>query len=111
MRNYFGTYTASRQAEPITASVLVFDQSISIGYRDESGVNHTARWEMGQLTAQFESSSGSSLLRNTSSGEELRITGPEAASLVRDMQEELAKPWYRKKSASYKGRIALFLPD
>ena len=108
MRNYFGTYTASRQAEPITASVLVFDRSISIGYRDEAGTNHTARWEMNQLAAHFESSSGSSLLRNTSSGEELRITGPEAANLVKEMQEELAKPWYRKKAAGYKGRLALF---
>ncbi len=108
MRNYFGIYTASRQAEPVTASVLIFDQSISIGYREESGENHTARWGMNHLSAQFESFSGETLLRNTITGEELRITGPEAARLVKEMQEEIARPWYRKKNAGYKGRMLLF---
>lgn len=109
MRNFFGAYTASRQAEPVTASVLIFDKSISIGFREETGVNHTYHWEVNQLSAQFESFSGESLLRNTATGEELRITGPEAATLVKEMQEEIAKPWYRKKNAGYKGRVFLFM--
>ena len=73
MRNYFGNYTASRQSEPITASVLIFDRSISIGYQDESGANHTARWEMNQLSASVVFSDGESLIRNIGTGEELRI--------------------------------------
>lgn len=108
MRNYFGAYTASRQSEPITASVLLFDRSLSIGYQDESGANHTARWEMNQLSASVVFSDGESLIRNIGTGEELRIAGKEAATLVKEMQEEMAKPWYRKKSAGYKGRLALF---
>lgn len=108
MRNFFGNYIASRQAEPFTASVLIFDRHISIGYRDENDSNHTARWEMNQFQAHYESFSGESVLRHTGTGEELRINGEEAANLVKDMQAEMAKPWYRKKAAGYRGRIALF---
>lgn len=108
MRNFFAEYTASRLAEPITASVLIFDQHISIGYRDAQDTNHTSRWEMNQLTAAYEKSAGESLIRNSITGEELRVRGEEAANLVKEMQAERAKPWYRKKSAGYRGRIALF---
>lgn len=108
MRNFFAEYTASRLTEPITASVLIFDQHISIGYRDAQDTNHTSRWEMNQLTAAYEKSAGESLIRNSITGEELRVRGEEAANLVKEMQAERAKPWYRKKSAGYRGRIALF---
>lgn len=108
MRNYFGNYTASRQAETYTASVLIFDRHLSIGYRDEQDNNHTARWEMNQLQSRYESFSGESVLQHTGTGAELRISGEEAAKLVNEMQAEMAKPWYRKKSAGYRGRIALF---
>lgn len=108
MRNFFGQYTATRNGEPVTASVLIFDRHISLGYRDENTANHTLRWDMHQLSVQFESFSGESLIRNTSTGEELRITGKEASELVKAMQEEMAKPWFKKKNAGYKGRVFLF---
>lgn len=108
MRNFFGDYAASRLSEPVTASVLIFDRHISIGYRDENDVNHTGRWEMNLLAAIYETNTGESLIRNSSTGEELRIKGNEAAMLVKEMQAERAKPWYKKKSAGYRGRIALF---
>lgn len=109
VRNFFARYQVSRMAEPVTASLLVFDKAISIGFRDEAGQPHTVHLPMQELTAAYEISSGESVIRHSITGHELRVQGKEATTIILDMQEELNKPWYKKKNAGFRGRVALFM--
>lgn len=109
MRNFFAHYTISRTEDPIPASLLIFDKTISVGYRDEADQPRTLQLPIGELTASFEVSSGDSVVRHGSSGQEIRVQGKEAAALVQEMQAELSKPWHRKKNAGFRGRVLLFM--
>lgn len=108
MRNFFATYSAGRGSAETTASLLLFDTHISIGWQDEQGVHHAGKWPLKLIDARIERGS-SSLLRHTVTGEELRVDGKDAAVLISAFQEEAAKPWYSRKNAGEKKRILLYV--
>lgn len=109
VKSYFGSYQPASGMEPVEASVLVFDRSVSIGYRGEEGLNPTLGWLMKDISATYEASLQQTRVRHLPSGRELLIPGKDAASFIHEMQEELQKSWYRKKGFRYKLRSLLLL--
>lgn len=109
MRNFFASLTLSRLQEPCDASVLVFDKDISIGYRDAQLQNRTERWALADLAVSFEPSTQSTLIKHLSGTAELRISGREAGEYLHALQEELKKPWIKKKGTREKSRVWLFI--
>ncbi len=110
MRNYFGTYSLSGGSGPQECSVLVFDKTMSIGYRSSEGRNFTIQWDVKDVEAYYDLSSQQTRITNNKRyAEQLVIEGKEAADFIHAAQAELLKPWHRKKGAKEWRRSLLLL--
>lgn len=110
MKTYFGQYVIKPGSEPVESSVLVSDKAISIGYRNNDGVNSTEQWVMRKVEVRFDFGSQATKVRNRDQpGAELIIEGNDAAKFITEMKEELEKPWYRKSGSKEWGRNLLLL--
>lgn len=107
MKSYFGIYHISPGAAPAECSVLVFDKKMSIGYRTADGANHTAHWPLQEVQASYELSLQKTRVRHQ--GAELFIEGKDAAAFIAEMQEEIKKPWHKKKGSKDWTRNLLLL--
>lgn len=109
MRNFFAQYMTGRGADSLHASLLIFDTHISLGWRDDQAQHHTVKWPLKLVAARFEPGAAESVLRHTETGEELRVEGAEAATLVQELQGEAAKPWYKQQKGREKKKILLYV--
>lgn len=110
MKSYFGSYYSSHGAEAAEATVLIFDKSLSIGYRNPDGTTTTVNWLLKETDAAFEFGRQQTRLRHTGpSGGELWIEGNDAANFVKERQEEQKKVWYKKSSGKEWIRNSLLL--
>ncbi len=99
MKSYFGSFYASPGADPRESTVLVFDKSLSIGFRNPDGSNAMVNWLLGDVEASFDFSSQQTILRHTRQpGGELLIKGNDASHFVHEMQAEKQKAWHKKSS-------------
>ena len=46
MKTWFGSYYTSSLDEPVEATVLAVENSITIGFRGDDGITKRDRWEM-----------------------------------------------------------------
>lgn len=96
MKSYFGTYSFPGSSQ-LESTVLVFDKNLSIGYRDEAGVNHTVNWMIPDVGSEFIVAMQQTRLRNLKlQGQELLIDGKDADLFIKSIQEERSKPWYQR---------------
>ena len=99
MKSYFGTYHPSPGAEPLDATVLVFDKNLNIGFRNSDGSNAMVNWLLKDVTVGFDFPTQQTKLRHTKLPGELFIHGKEAAAYINDRQAEQQKPWHKKSGA------------
>ncbi len=108
MKTWFGTYSVSPHAEPVEATVLVYDKKIMIGYRLENGQNNTASWDILDANTVFDQSlQATKITNNKETGTKLLIDGKAAADFIHQLQEEQKKPWHKKDIAKEQGRYLL----
>ena len=99
MKSYFGFYYTSPGAEPVESTVLVFDKSLNIGFRNPDGSNAMINWLLKDVSTSFDFPSQQTKLRNSKSpGPELIIKGNDATSYIKEMQAEQQKVWHKKSS-------------
>lgn len=110
MKTYFGRFIISRGSEPVESSVLITDKAISIGYRNPDGTNTTLQWLMKNVEAGFDISAQTTRVKCLHHpGNELLIEGNKAASDIKEIKEEMEKPWFRKSGSREWGRNLLLL--
>ncbi len=97
MKSYFGSYTFSPGAEPVEATVLVFDKNLNIGFKNTDGSNAMVNWMIKDVEVGFNFSSQQTKLKNSKFyGAELLIKGNDAATCIKEIQTEQQKPWHKK---------------
>jgi Zn-dependent protease with chaperone function len=100
MKSYFGTFYQKHSTQGFEATVLIFDKSLSIGYRNPNGTTITQSWLLKDVTATFEFSRHQTKIKdNGPAGGEIWIEGIDAANFIKERQEEQQKVWYKKNSA------------
>lgn len=109
MKSYFGSYFISPGAEPVESSVLVFDKKMSIGFRNPDGSNGIVHWPLTEVVVSYELSTQRTQVRHTGLGAELYMEGKEAAAFIKEMQDDLQRPWHKKKNSKDWGRNLLLL--
>jgi beta-barrel assembly-enhancing protease len=98
MKSYFGSYYLP-SAEPIAATVLVFDRNLNIGYRYTDGSNAMVDWQLKDVEAKYNVATQQTQLRNTKKPDELLlIEGNEAAVFIQSIHTERQKPWHQRSS-------------
>ncbi len=107
MKSYFGSYFISPGAEPVESSVLVFDKKMSIGFRNPDGSNGIVHWPLKEVVVSYELSTQRTKVRNTGLGAELYMEGKEAAAFIKEMQDDLQRPWHKKNNSKDWGRNLL----
>lgn len=109
MKSYIGTYNAPG-IHHREATVLVFDKSIHIGYRNDEGRTLTEEWLIPEVEANYRLAEQGTHLKNSRLGRgDILINGKSAYQEINRLQEELRKPWYRKTRAREWGRNSLIL--
>ncbi|MBK8139855.1 MAG: M48 family metallopeptidase [Chitinophagaceae bacterium] len=109
MKSYFGSYFISPGAEPVESSVLVFDKKMSIGFRNPDGSNGIVHWPLNDVVVSYELSTQRTKVRHTGLGTELYMEGKEAAAFIKEMQDDLQRPWHKKNNSKDWGRNLLLL--
>ena len=108
MKTWFGSYYTSFHAEPVEATVLAVENSITIGFRLEDGITNRVRWEAKDLVAVFDNSLQSTRISySREPGSRLVVNGKQALDFIREMQAEQNKPWYKKSRTREWGRNLL----
>lgn len=97
MKSYFGTFT-SHAVPAVDSTVLVFENNISIGFKDADGSNTMLNWLIRDISADVDFGRQSTRIRHNSQPGELLIEGKEAALFIQSLQAERRKPWYQKSS-------------
>jgi beta-barrel assembly-enhancing protease len=98
MKSYFATYHPGPGAEPVEATVLVFDKNLSIGFRNPDGSNGMHNWLLRDVEVAFEFSRQSTKINYLKSSGQLLIEGNDAANFIKEMQAEQSKAWHKKSS-------------
>ena len=97
MKTWFGSYYTSHHAEPVEATVLIYEKNISIGCRLADGKNHTLNWDVRDVEVVFDYSiQATKITPIKEPGSKLTINGKNAKDFIIQAQEELNKPWYKK---------------
>jgi beta-barrel assembly-enhancing protease len=108
MKSYYASYIQPGVAEPITATVLVFDNNLSIGYRNTDGSNEMLSWMIRGTTASFELSEQSTRLTNDKLPGKLVIEGREATEFINSLKAEQKKAWHKRRSGKDWVRGSIF---
>ncbi len=96
MKSYFAAYSIPGSSN-IECTVLVFDKNLSIGYRDDSGVNNTVNWLIADVESEFNAARQQTRVKNKKlQGQELLIDGKDADQFIKSLQVERSKPWYQR---------------
>ena len=99
MKSYLGQYHSATQ-DPIEASILVFDKNIHVGYRDDTGKVITEVWELASIETSYQPSSQESIIRKLQERQiSIQIAGNDASNYIKQLQEEIRKPWHKKANA------------
>lgn len=98
MKTYFGIFETKGTA-PVESTVLVFDETLSIGYRSIEGLNQMIQWRLKDLKPSVDFSRQATVITHSQQPGSLLIEGREAAAYILALQSENALPWYRKKNA------------
>ena len=111
MKTWFGSYYTSSHGEPVEATVLAVENSITIGFRREDGITNRARWEMQDIVAVFDNSIQATRISHSKEpGSKLEINGRQALDFILEMQAEQSKPWHKKSQTKEYGRnLLIFL--
>jgi len=111
MKTWFGSYYTSSLDEPVEATVLAVENSITIGFRGDDGITHRARWEMQDIVAVFENSIQATRISHSKEpGTKLEINGRQALNFILEKQAEQSKPWHKKSQTKEYGRnLLIFL--
>jgi Zn-dependent protease with chaperone function len=97
MKTWFGHFTAAPHTEPVEATVLIYDKTIAIGYRDANASNQTLHWTVKDVEAKFDIASNSTIVREPdATGRVLHIEGRSALAYLQELQAEQNKPWHKK---------------
>lgn len=108
MKTWFGSYTTSPHAEPVEATVLVYDKNIMIGFRLADGSNNTVSWDIRDAETVFDNSLQATRITNIKeSGAKLLIDGKAALDFIHQLQAEQNKPWHKKDKTKDQGRYLL----
>lgn len=97
MKSYFGTYNASG-IPSVECTVLVFDKSMSIGYKAQDGSNVMLNWPLRDVESSFDMARQSSRFSNRTLPGQLVTEGRDAFDFIQQMQAEQRKPWHKKSS-------------
>ncbi len=109
MKSYIGTYSAPGILHR-EATVLVFDKSIHIGYRNDEGRTLTEEWSMTDVEATYRLGEQGTHLKNSKLGRgDILIPGKSVYEEINRIQQELRKPWHKKTRAREWGRNSLIL--
>ena len=99
MKSYLGQYQSATQ-EPLECTIRVFDKSIHVGYREENGTVTTEVWDIGAVDASYQLSLQATQIRKLNQRHNyVLIPGKEAANIIKLLQDEQLKPWYKKNTA------------
>lgn len=111
MKTWFASYYDTPGAEPVEASVLAAEESISFAYRTTEGELQRHQWNMNDITAVMDRSADSSVITSSAAPRSrLIVKGKDAADFILQVKEEKAKPWYRKKGTRERVRgLSIFL--
>ena len=93
MKTWFGSYYTSNHAEPVEATVLVYEKIIAIGFRDADGKNCTLNWDVRDVEVVFDNSIQATKTTTVKEpGSKLIINGKNAKDFIVQAQEEINKP-------------------
>lgn len=111
MKTWFGSYYTSSYGEPVEATVLAVENSITIGFRREGGITDRVRWEMQDILAVYDNSIQATRISHSKEpGSKLEVNGKPAYDFIREMQAEQNKPWHKKSQTKEYGRnLLIFL--
>ena len=108
MKTWFGSYSTSLHAEPVEATVLIYDKKIMIGYRLAGSSNNMTSWDIGDAEAVFDNSLQATRITNIKEpGTKLLIDGKAALEFIHQLQAEQNKPWHKKDKTKEQGRYLL----
>lgn len=99
MKSFFAAYYAKSGTTSVDATILIFDSSLSIGFRNAAGGNEMVTWKIKDTEATFEHARQHTRLRNSLLQGELLIEGKEAAAFINELKAEQLKAWYKKSSS------------
>ena len=54
MKSYFASYLVNHGAEPRDSTILIFDKNLSIGYRNDAGVNEMESWLIKEVDVVYD---------------------------------------------------------
>jgi Zn-dependent protease with chaperone function len=109
VKSFLGEY-AIPGAEPVETTVLIFDKELNIGYHEPKAGPVTRRWNIQDVEAVFDRASQSTRIRNKRDRDiDIYIKGSDAATYIKEMQDEQQKPWHQKGKAREWGRNLLML--
>ena len=99
MKTWVGSYHTSHHAEPVEATVLVYEKNISIGFRQADGKNCKLSWAVRDVEVVFDNSIQATKITTIKEPVgKLTINGKNAKDFIVQAQEELNKPWHKKDS-------------
>ena len=110
MKSYLGTFSSSG-AEPIEATVLLFDKEVHVGYRNIQGQNITMKWGIVGIDASFDLSRQATRISHAQHpGVDIFVRGNDAANFIKEMKDEQEKPWHKKEKAKeWRRNLFIFL--
>lgn len=98
MKSYFASYLISHGADPAESTILIFDKNLSIGYRNDAGVNEMESWLIKEVDAVFDLPTQQTKITNRKkSGSVIFIPGKEALVYINELQAEQQKAWHKRK--------------
>jgi Zn-dependent protease with chaperone function len=109
MKSFFATFYPASGTSSVEATLLVFERTLSIGYKNAAGANEMIKWFLKDTNASFEFSRQLSRLKNNRQPGEIHIEGKEAAAFINGLKNEEQKPWYKKENGKQWIRNSLLL--
>jgi beta-barrel assembly-enhancing protease len=111
MKTWFASYYTTSHDEPVEATVLAVENSITIGFRREDGVTNRVRWEMQDIIAVYDNSIQATRISHSKEpGRKIEVKGRQALDFILEIQAEQNKPWHKKSQTKEYGRnLLIFL--
>jgi Zn-dependent protease with chaperone function len=109
LNSFFATYYPTSGNASVEATLLVFEKTLSIGYKNAAGENEMIKWKLRDTVASFELSRQITKLKNNFQPGEIHIDGKEAAVIINELKNEEQKSWYKKENGKQWMRNSLLL--
>lgn len=110
MKSYFASYLVNHGAEPRDSTILIFDKNLSIGYRNDAGVNEMESWLIKEVDVVYDlPTQQTKITHSRKNGSVVFIPGKEALTHINELQAEQQKAWHKRKGGKEWIRNGLLL--